>query len=89
MDIRWTISEITTVSQITMLMPTAAAAFFQRVMGSRMKYSCGLWTDSVQTLDAAEEAMLAEICRRAGITRKPQRPGLATWIGTAMRSFPF
>ncbi len=43
------------------------AAFFQRVMGSRMKYSCGLWTDAVQTLDAAEEAMLAETCRRAGI----------------------
>ncbi len=42
-------------------------AFFQWVMGNRMKYSCGLWTDSVQTLDAAEEAMLAETCRRAGI----------------------
>jgi cyclopropane-fatty-acyl-phospholipid synthase len=41
--------------------------FFQRVMGNRMKYSCGLWTDSVQSLDAAEEAMLAETCRRAGI----------------------
>ncbi len=26
-------------------------AFFQRVMGNRMKYSCGLWTDSIQTLD--------------------------------------
>jgi hypothetical protein len=42
-------------------------AFFQWVMGNRMKYSCGLWTDSVQTLDAAEEAMLEETCRRAGI----------------------
>ncbi len=42
-------------------------AFFRQVMGRRMKYSCGLWTDSVQTLDDAEEAMLAETCRRAGI----------------------
>ena len=41
--------------------------FFQWIMGNRMKYSCGLWTDSVQTLNAAEEAMLAETCRRAGI----------------------
>ncbi len=41
--------------------------FFQWIMGNRMKYSCGLWTDSVQTLNAAEEAMLAETCHRAGI----------------------
>ena len=42
-------------------------AFFEWVLGNRMKYSCGLWTDSVQTLNAAEEAMLEETCRRAGV----------------------
>lgn len=43
------------------------AAFFEAVMGSHLKYSCGYWPDGVQTLDAAEAAMLALSCERAGL----------------------
>ena len=42
-------------------------AFFRQVLGRHLKYSCGLWADSVQNLDQAEEAMLEETCRRAGL----------------------
>lgn len=40
------------------------AEFFRYVLGRRLKYSCGLWSNDV-TLDAAEEAMLAMTCQRA------------------------
>ncbi|MBL6725772.1 MAG: class I SAM-dependent methyltransferase [Rubripirellula sp.] len=43
------------------------AAFFQRVLGSRLKYSCGLWGDDAATLDSSEVAMLRLSCERAGI----------------------
>jgi len=39
--------------------------FFQLVLGKRLKYSSGLWTENVTTLDAAEEKMLALTCERA------------------------
>jgi cyclopropane-fatty-acyl-phospholipid synthase len=42
-------------------------AFFQLCLGRRMKYSSGLWTRDVATLDAAEEAMLRLTCERARI----------------------
>ncbi len=42
-------------------------AFFRRVLGKRMKYSCALWPPGVGSLDEAEEAMLALTCERAGI----------------------
>jgi cyclopropane-fatty-acyl-phospholipid synthase len=42
-------------------------AFFQLCLGTRMKYSSGLWPDGVTTLDAAEEAMLRLTCERARI----------------------
>jgi cyclopropane-fatty-acyl-phospholipid synthase len=35
------------------------AGFFERVLGRRLKYSCGYWPEGVETLDEAEEAMLA------------------------------
>lgn len=41
--------------------------FFQCVLGRRLKYSSGYWPDGVTTLDAAEEAMLALSCQRAGV----------------------
>ncbi len=43
------------------------AAFFQHVLGPRLKYSACFWPDGVHTLAAAEEAMLALTCERAGI----------------------
>jgi cyclopropane-fatty-acyl-phospholipid synthase len=40
-------------------------AFFQKVLGRRLKYSCCLWPPGVKTLDGAEEAMLALTATRA------------------------
>jgi cyclopropane-fatty-acyl-phospholipid synthase len=42
-------------------------AFFERVLGPRLKYSCALWSDGVHDLAAAEIAMLALSCERAEI----------------------
>lgn len=42
-------------------------AFFEKVLGRRMKYSACCWPVGTKSLDAAEEAMLALTCRRAGI----------------------
>jgi cyclopropane-fatty-acyl-phospholipid synthase len=44
------------------------AAFFELVLGPRMKYSCGLWEGSSDAPDAlrrSEDAMLALTCERA------------------------
>jgi cyclopropane-fatty-acyl-phospholipid synthase len=41
--------------------------FFQLCLGKRLKYSSGLWTAGISTLDAAEEAMLRLTCERAQI----------------------
>jgi cyclopropane-fatty-acyl-phospholipid synthase len=41
------------------------AAFFEQVMGRRMKYSCGLWPAETASLDASEEVMLDLTARRA------------------------
>jgi cyclopropane-fatty-acyl-phospholipid synthase len=45
-----------------------APAFFERVLGYRLKYSCGLWSRGVRDIDAAEEAMLALTCGRAQLS---------------------
>ena len=42
-------------------------AFFQLCLGARLKYSSGLWSEGVTTLDGAEEAMLRLTCERARI----------------------
>jgi cyclopropane-fatty-acyl-phospholipid synthase len=44
-----------------------APAFFERVLGPRMKYSCSLFGPGVRDLAEAEEAMLALTCQRAGL----------------------
>ena len=41
------------------------AAFFQRVLGPHLKYSCGWYGDGARTLGEAEEAMLRLTCARA------------------------
>jgi cyclopropane-fatty-acyl-phospholipid synthase len=41
------------------------AAFFQRVLGPHLKYSCGFYGDGVRTLGEAEQAMLALTAARA------------------------
>lgn len=43
------------------------AAFFERVLGPRLKYSCCLFDSPQTTLAAAEEAMLRLTCERAGL----------------------
>lgn len=40
-------------------------AFFELVLGRRLKYSSGLWPPGTASLDQAEEAMLALTCERA------------------------
>lgn len=40
-------------------------AFFERVLGPRLKYSCALYGPQSQNLGQAEEAMLALTCERA------------------------
>ncbi len=42
-------------------------AFFTRVLGPRLKYSCCLYPTGRETLAEAEERMLALTCERAGI----------------------
>ncbi len=41
------------------------AAFFEQVLGARRKYSCCLYGDGAETLDAAEERALAETAAHA------------------------
>jgi len=43
------------------------AAFFDLILGPRLKYSSAWWPEGVTTLADAEEAMLDLTCRRAGI----------------------
>ncbi|MCG8587837.1 MAG: cyclopropane-fatty-acyl-phospholipid synthase family protein [Proteobacteria bacterium] len=43
------------------------AAFFRAVLGSRLKYSCAHFADGADSLDLAEEAMLALCCERARV----------------------
>jgi cyclopropane-fatty-acyl-phospholipid synthase len=45
-----------------------APAFFEHVLGPRLKYSCGLWNDDVSDLATAEESMLAHSCARAELS---------------------
>jgi len=42
-------------------------AFFQKLLGKRMKYSSCYWPPSVKNLDEAEEAMLKLTCQRAQV----------------------
>lgn len=42
-------------------------AFYREVLGARLKYSSGHWSDGATTLTAAEESMLRLSCERAGI----------------------
>ena len=43
------------------------ADFFRIMLGPRLKYSCGLWTDPAAGLSKSEEAMMELTCRRADI----------------------
>jgi len=43
------------------------AAFYQQVLGHRLKYSSALWPAGVDNLDDAETVMLDQTCRNAGL----------------------
>jgi cyclopropane-fatty-acyl-phospholipid synthase len=43
------------------------AAFFEKVLGKHLKYSCALWHHQVTSLDQAEADMLAVTAKRAGL----------------------
>jgi len=42
-----------------------SADYFLKVLGPRLKYSCGWWSDDSNTLAESEEAMLRLTCQRA------------------------
>jgi cyclopropane-fatty-acyl-phospholipid synthase len=42
-------------------------AFFEKILGKRMKYSACCWPPAVKSLDEAEEAMLELTCERAQV----------------------
>jgi len=42
-------------------------AFFEQVLGPRLKYSCALFDEGVSSLAEAEDRMLALTCERAGV----------------------
>jgi cyclopropane-fatty-acyl-phospholipid synthase len=42
-------------------------AFFERVLGPHLKYSCCYWPDGVTSLADAEKAALEQVCKRAEI----------------------
>lgn len=44
-----------------------ATAFFREFLGPRLKYSCCFWPEGIDDLAAAEDAMLALTCERAGL----------------------
>lgn len=44
------------------------AAFFEHILGKRMKYSSCYWPPGVMDLNAAEESMLALTCERAALS---------------------
>lgn len=44
------------------------ASFFTYALGKNLKYSCSLYEDGANTLDAAEDAMLELYCERAQLT---------------------
>lgn len=48
------------------------AAYFQTVLGQHLKYSCGYWPEGIDTLDAAETAMLQLSCERAQLAAGQQ-----------------
>ncbi len=43
------------------------AAFFEKVLGERRKYSCCYWDEQVTDLDAAEQSSLQQTCQHAGL----------------------
>ena len=43
------------------------AKFFQHVLGSHLKYSCGYWAEETQTLNLAETDALVQTCQHADL----------------------
>lgn len=48
------------------------AEFFNRVLGERLKYSCGLWVDEDCDLDRSEHCALEDTCRFARLSNGQQ-----------------
>ena len=72
------------------------AAFFEKVLGRHLKYSCCDWSESVSNLDEAEERMLALSAERAGvdqlvlISHDPERTddGVDDLLAAVQERFP-
>ena len=67
-------------------------AMFESMLGRSMKYSMALWETGAQDLDAAQEAMLADVCAKADI-RDGQKIldigcGFGSFAEHALRRYP-
>ena len=67
-------------------------AFFQRVLGRTLKYSMGLWETGAADLDAAQEAMMADLCAKAGLddgqTMLDHGCGFGSFAEYVLRRYP-
>lgn len=65
---------------------------FESVLGKSMKYSMGLWEEGAETLEDAQEAMLADLCEKAKIEDGHSildiGCGFGSFAGYALKKFP-
>jgi len=65
---------------------------FEHMLGPTMKYSMALWRDETATLEEAQEAMMADLCRKAGIRDGDAvldvGCGFASFAAFVLRRFP-
>lgn len=67
-------------------------AMFENVLGDSMKYSMGLWERGARALEEAQEAMLADLCKKADIrdgqTILDIGCGFGSFASYVLRSYP-
>ena len=65
---------------------------FEKFLGESMKYSMGLWEEGASTLEEAQEAMMADLCKKAGIEDGQNildiGCGFGSFAGHVLKHFP-
>jgi cyclopropane-fatty-acyl-phospholipid synthase len=68
------------------------AAMFERFIGRTMKYSMALWEDGATDIDSAQEAMMADVCRkvemRDGLTVLDIGCGFGSFASCVLTRYP-
>lgn len=68
------------------------AAIFEQFLGRTMKYSMALWDEGAADLDAAQEAMMADLCRkmdlRDGMSVLDAGCGFGSFAGFVLQRYP-